>query len=130
MTKYPTFYSLLEYVEQQAWLLIVAVINEFLGCNKEGYHENLVKDMLALFQRLGINMSSKINLLDSQMSFSPENLGTLLMKQTSVFIKAFLSGGESLPGRCDITMLSNYCGFLMDEDEKHQTPRSEKILKT
>ena len=70
--------------ERQTWLLVKAVINNFLGNTKSYNYEHLVNTMLQNFQEREVNLLLKIHLLYSHLDFFLENLGAIIIAREKV----------------------------------------------
>jgi len=63
-----------EWSSKIAWVCHKAVINQFLGKNREPNYKQIVDDMLVTFQKLVCRMSLKIHFLFSHVDYFLDNL--------------------------------------------------------
>ena len=90
----PNFITSMNEIESCAWSTFVLVVKKFLGNKKADNCTQLVEDMLFHFNRLGCNMSVKVNYLHSHLNRFPEKLGDLSEEQGERFhqdIKKFFT---------------------------------------
>jgi hypothetical protein len=71
------FDRLLQGDEKSAWDSFKSVVNGYLGNRRAQNYEELVNNFLQSYQKIGCNMSLKINFLYSHLDFFPENCGAV-----------------------------------------------------
>jgi len=76
--KSENFDKLLQGEEKAAWDSFKFVVKVFLGIRSAQKYDELVKNLLQIYQNLGSNMSLKIYFLPSHMDFFPENCGVVI----------------------------------------------------
>jgi hypothetical protein len=96
-----------------AWSSFVLVVKNFLGNKKADSYTHSVEDMLFHFNRLGCNMSVKVNYLHKLLDSSPENLGDLSEEQGERFHQDIKTMEARYKGRWDAHMMADYCWNLM-----------------
>ena len=62
---------------KEAWISYKEIVEHFLGNSKSPKFENIVENLMRACKNLGCNMSLKMHLLHSHLSFFPSNLGEL-----------------------------------------------------
>ena len=68
-----------------------------------------------MFHRLDIHMSYKIHLLDSHLSFFPENLGVVTDKTGEHFHRDIKTMEKLYQGHSGKAMLADFCWFQIQE---------------
>ena len=71
------FGKLLQGDEKAAWGSFKFVVKVFLGNRRAEIYEELVNNLLQIYQKLGCNMSLNIHFLNSHLDFFPENCGAV-----------------------------------------------------
>ena len=99
----------------------------FLVNKKEANHKQLLQNLLQTYQILGCRMSLKIHILHSHFGFfSPENLSSFSDEQGERFYQDILRMEQRYKGKWDVSMMSDYCRFLIRE---YMTTHKKKSLK-
>ena len=69
------FLETLSAVEKDAWICFAAVVQGFLGNNKEDNYAELVANLVTSYGNMGCRMSMKVHMLDAHLDEFKENLG-------------------------------------------------------
>jgi len=77
--------------EKNAWLSFKRICKDFLGNHKAANYQDAVQDLLTPYKVMGCNMSLKIHFLESNLDFSPENLGEVSDKHGERFHQDILA---------------------------------------
>jgi len=75
--------------ERNAWLPFKRICKDFLGNHKVANYQDVVQYLLTSYKTVRCNMSLKIHFLESNVDFSPENLGEVCDEQAKDFTKKF-----------------------------------------
>jgi len=97
--------------ERNAWLSFKRICKDFLGNHKAVNHQDIVQDLLTLYKAMGCNMSLKIHFLESNLDFSPENLGKVSDKHGE---PRHYDCGKVVPRQVDLKYVGR---LLMDTEE-------------
>ena len=73
--KFDEFLETPSAVEKDAWLCFAAVVQGFLGNNKEDNYAELVANLVNAYGNMGCRMSMKVHMLDAHLKEFKENLG-------------------------------------------------------
>ena len=123
----PAFVLHMTVVESTAWCSYVSVVKEFLEKTNAGCYQDIVKQMLTIFQALGARMSIKIHYLFSHLGRFPENLGEVSEEQGKRFHEAIKNMEMRYQGRWDSGMISDYCwSFMRDSTQQNYKRKSYK----
>jgi hypothetical protein len=109
----PHFITSMNEIESCAWSSFVLVVQNFLGSKQADNYARLVQDMLFHFNRLGCNMSVKVNYLHSHLDRFPENVGDLSEELGERFHQDIKTMEARYQGRWDAHMIADYCWNLM-----------------
>ncbi|GBN23651.1 hypothetical protein AVEN_94470-1 [Araneus ventricosus] len=105
----PKFEKILRSKEKQVWEAFYEVSTNFLWNGKAENYKDLVKDMLALFQDFGCNMSLNIHFLDSHLNFFPDNCGQVSDEHGERFHQDIANMEQRSQGNLSTAMLADYC---------------------
>lgn len=127
----PNFKNNMNNVELSAWSSFVEVVNNFLGNHKAYNYEELVKNMLLHFEKLGANMSIKVHYLHSHLDRFAYNLGDFSEEQGERFHQDIRIMEERYQGRWDRHMMADYCWSIQRDcsDSFHKRKSNKKIFK-
>jgi hypothetical protein len=70
----PNFSINLKRVELAAWEAFRKVVSEFLGNNRAENYEEIIKNLLLAYRRLGCRMSPKVHFFDQPLGLLPTRL--------------------------------------------------------
>ena len=96
-------------LESEAWKAFVLVVKNFLGNNKASNYEELITNMLYVFENLGCKMSIKMHYLFSHIDRFFENLGAMSDEQGERFHQDIKEMETRYQGRWDAAMMADYC---------------------
>ena len=85
LMKTTQFEDVMTNVEKNAWISFKKVVKGLLGNEKSSDYDELVNNMLKIFQGLGCNMSTKVHYLHSHLDWFPENFGDVSEEQGERF---------------------------------------------
>jgi hypothetical protein len=88
-------------------------VKNFVGNKKADNYTQLAEDMLFHFNRLGCNMSVKVQYLHSYVDRFPQNLGDISEEQGERFHQHIKTMEARYQGRWDAHMMADYCWNLM-----------------
>ena len=98
----------------------LAVFANFLGNFKAPTYTELVDKLLDSFQKLGCNMSVKVNFIYSHLDCFPENLGAMSEEQGEHFHQDLKTVEKRYQGRWDENIMAYYCwGLKRNETGSH-----------
>ena len=103
------FDKLLQGDEKVAWDSFKFVVKGFLGNRRAHNYEELIKNLLQSYQKLGCNMALKIHFLYSHLDFFPENYGTVSDEHREHFHQDVSSMEKRNQAKWNCVMLANYC---------------------
>lgn len=63
--------------EAAAWKSFKEVVENFLGNHRADNYQDIVRELLQNYNKLGCNMSLKVHFLHSHLDFFPSNLGAV-----------------------------------------------------
>ena len=98
-----------------------------LGNRKNPDNENIMKDTLNNFYKLGCNMSIKLHYMHSQIDFFLENLGAVSEGQGERFHLNIMIMESKNQGRWNTNIMADYC-WILKKDEPDRN-HNKKILK-
>ena len=129
------FDKLLQGDEKAVWDSFKFVVKGFLGNRRAQNYEDLVNNLLQSYQKLGCNMSLKINFLNSHLDFSQRNVVQWMMNTENVSIKTFLQLRRDIKGNgtglCSPTTAGLWQGmFLPWNTSDRQTEKKEEEKNT
>ncbi|MGR0202217.1 hypothetical protein, partial [Klebsiella pneumoniae] len=99
-------------LEKEAWLSLKAVVEGFLGNNKDPNYRILVERLLKTFRNLGCLMSVKVHFLHSHIDYFPQSLGDYSEEQGERFHQDIKVMEQRYQGKWNTTMMADYCWNL------------------
>ena len=124
--KDPKFENLLDYDDKQVWDAVCQVCTNFLGNVRSEYYEDLVHDMLALYQKFGCRMSLKLHFLDSHLDFFPANCGKFSDEHGERFHQDMSVIEQRYQGMWSASMLADYCWMIFRDNPDVEYKRKSK----
>lgn len=116
-------------VEKRAWKSMMAVVDGFLGNNKEPNYEELVASLLKNYEKMGCRMSLKIHLLHSHLDYFPDNLGDYSDEQGERFHQEIATMERRYQGRWNENMMGDFCWFLQRDNKNYDYKRKSSFAK-
>ena len=104
-------------IEKSAWIAFKNVCHNFLGNAKSENYKDIVENMIQAYKIMGCNMSLKIHFLSSHLDFFPENLGAVSDEHGERFHQDISIIEKRYSGRCNPSMLADYCWYLIRENQ-------------
>ena len=124
------FDKLLQGDEKAAWDSFKFVVKVFLGNRRAQNYEELVNNRLQSYQKLGCNISLKIQFLHSHLDFFPENCGEVSDEHGERFHQDISSMEKRYQGKWKCALLADYCWTLAIDapnmEHKRQAKRKMK----
>jgi len=106
------FDKLLQGDEKVAWDSFKFVVKGFLGNRRAHNYEELIKNLLQSYQKLGCNMALKIHFLYSHLDFFPENYGTVSDEHREHFHQDSSSIEKRYQRKWNCAMLADYMSLF------------------
>lgn len=103
-------------LEMQAWKSFRAVVNGFLGNNKEPNYKELVSNMIKAYQKMGCRMSPKMHYLHSHIDFFHGNLGSTSEEHGERFHQDIMRMEQRYQGHWDSAMMGDYIWSIVRRD--------------
>ena len=100
---------MMTHAKTSAWLSFREAVCKFLGNEKDPNYRSIVGNMLNNFQRLGWQMSTKVNFLHSHLDFFPSTLGAVSEEQGERFHQNIKTVERRYQGQWDCSMMADYC---------------------
>jgi len=124
------FGKLLQGDEKAAWDSFKFVVKGFLGNRRAEIYEELVNNLLQIYQKLGCNMSLNIHFLHSHLEFFPENCCAVSDEYGEHFHQDISSMEKRYQGKWNCAMLPDYCWTMARAaptvEYKRQAKRKKK----
>ena len=95
--------------ERNAWLSLKRICKDFLENHKSTNFQDVVQDLLTSYKAMGCNMSLKIQFLESNLDFFPENLGEVSDEHGERFHQDTMAIEKLYQGKWTSSMLADYC---------------------
>lgn len=114
------FYKLLPPTAQEAFSNIKQVINGFLGNHRMENFKEIIHNMLMCFERMNINMSTKIHFLHQHLDFFKDNLGKISDEHGERFHQQIKHIEIRFQGKNDEHMLAEYMWESFEEEEEER----------
>jgi hypothetical protein len=89
------------------------VVTGFLGNRRAGNYKDLVEELLSSYQKLGFNMSLKIQFLSSHLDLFLENCSSVSDEHSESFHQDIAAMEGRNKGKWSPSMLADYCWTLM-----------------
>jgi hypothetical protein len=96
-------------IERNAWLSFKRICKDFLGNHKTAKYQDVFQDLLTSHKAMGCNVSLKIQFMESQMDFFPENLGEVSDEHGEEFYQDIMAMETRYQGKWTLIMLAEYC---------------------
>lgn len=106
------FVSQMKAIELKAWNDFKAVVENFLGNKRSDDADQMIKQMIKSYEKLGSRMSVKMHFLNSHLGYFPENCGDYSEEQGERFHQEICEIEKRYQGKWSVTMLSDYCWCL------------------
>ena len=110
---------------KNAWRSFTAVVENFLRNFKALKYDNLLKQLLNSYEKVGCNMSVKIHFLHSHVNNFSENLEAWWKSKEESFHQDMKTMGKRYQGRWNTNMMAGYCWYW-----KREVAGSSYSLKT
>jgi len=94
--------------EKAAWDSFKFIVKVFLGNRRAQNYEELVKNLLQSYQKLGCNMSLNIHFLHSHLDIFSENCGAVSDEHGEHFHQDVSSMEKGYQGKWNCAMLADY----------------------
>lgn len=92
----------------EAWLSFKAVVEGFLGNNRDDNYKEIVENMINKFQQMGCRMSQKMHMLHSHLNKFKENMGKFSEEQGERFHQDMKDFEKNYQGHYDANMMGDY----------------------
>ena len=119
LMKDETFETTMDQKQKEAWKAFKDVVKNFLGNKKDPDYQNIVRNMLNKYKKLGCRMSLKVHFLDSHLDYFPENLGAVSEEQGERFHQDIKEMERRYQGRWNVNMIADYCWMLKRDDPQN-----------
>ena len=121
------FLETLSAVEKDAWICFAAVVQGFLGNNKENNYAELVGNLVNSYGNMGCRMSMKVYMLDAHLDEFKENLGAYSEEHGERFHQDIKDFESRYQGQYNENMMRDYIwGLIRESDLEYR----QKIRKT
>jgi len=124
------FDKLLQDDGKAAWDRFKFLVKEFLENRTVQNYEELLKNLLQSYHKLGCNMSLKIHFLHSHLDFFAENCSAVSDEHGERFYQDISSMKKRYRGKRNCAMLASYCWTLARDaptvEYKRQAKRKKK----
>lgn len=117
LLKSEKFCKLLSPFERDAFTNIKLVINGFLGNHRAENYKELIHNMMTSFDRMEINMSTKIHFLHQHLDFFKDNLGKISDEHGERFHQQIKLIEQRFLGKNDEHMMAEYVWKAFEEEE-------------
>ena len=95
-------------VEKDAWICFAAVVQGFLGNNKEDNYAELVANLVNSYGNMGCRMSMKVHMLDAHLDEFKENLGAYSEEHGERFHQDIKDFESRYQGQYNENMMGDY----------------------
>ncbi|KAF7267762.1 hypothetical protein GWI33_019044 [Rhynchophorus ferrugineus] len=109
------FESKLNKAEKRAWVAFMKVCHNFLGNTKSDNYRQIIKELLSAYKDIRCNMLLKINFLDWQLDFFPENLGAVSDEDRKKFHQYIMQIESRYNGKWSAAMFPDFCWSIRRE---------------
>jgi hypothetical protein len=117
------FETTMKTVEREAWNAFKEVIANFFGNYKYPNYKQIVEKMLEKFIELGCALSLKVDFLNVQPDYIPENLGAVSEEQGERFNQDIQEMETRYQGRWNVNKIGDYCWLLHRDDPQAKCKR-------
>ena len=102
------FLETLSAVEKDAWICFAAVVQGFLGNNKEDNYAEFVANLVNSYGNMGCRMSMKVHMLDAHLDGFKENLGAYSEEHGERFHQDIKDFESRYQGQYNENMMGDY----------------------
>ena len=121
------FLKTLNAVKKDAWICFAAVVQKFLGNNKEDNYAELVANLVSSLGNMGYRMSMKFHMLDAHLDEFKKTLGTYSEEHGERFHQDIKNFESRYQGQYKENMIGDYIwGLIRESDLEYR----KKIRKT
>ena len=120
------FLETLSAVEKDAWICFAAVVQGFLGNNKEDNYAELVTNLVNSYGNMGCRMSMKVRMLDANLDEFKENLGAYSKEHGERFHQKIKDFESRYQGQYNENMMGDYIWGLIRESDLEYRRKSRK----
>ena len=120
------FLETLSAVEKNAWICFAAVVQGFLGNNKEDNYAELVANLVNSYGNMGCRMSMKVHMLDAHLDEFNENLGAYSEEHGERFHQDIKDFESRYQGQYNENMMGDYIWGLIRESNLEYRRKSRK----
>jgi hypothetical protein len=117
IVKDPLFEEKFNHIELSAWRSFKNVTHHFLGNKKVENYEEIIKELITHYCKMGCRMSLKIHFLHSHLKFFPQNFGAVSDEQGKRFHQDILTMKKPYQRRWDPATMGDYCWFVIRENK-------------
>jgi len=111
----------LKFIDFAEWKFFMSLVRGFLGNKKEENYLDILQSLLRNYHNLGCLMSLKIRFLHSLLSFFPEKLGAVSVRQAEQFDQGKAKMEQRYQEWSCPAVMGNYSLFLRREAETSHT---------
>ena len=122
------FISSITKIEKAAWLSFKEVILNFLGNRRSPNYKVIVSKMVENFGKMCCLINYKLHFLRNHLDSFPENCGDYSEEQRECFHQDVKVMEKRYQGRCDTSMLADYCWMLKRDCKTTGKKRKRKPL--
>ena len=120
------FLETLSAVEKDAWICFAAVVQGFLGNNKEDNYAELVANLVNSYGNMGCRMSMKVHMLNAHLDDFKENLGAYSEEHGKQFHQDIKDFESRYQGQYNENMIGDYIWGLIWESDLEYRRKSQK----
>jgi hypothetical protein len=131
IVKDPLFEEKLNHIELRTWRSFKNVTHDFLGNKKVENYEEIIKELITHYCKMGCWMSLKIHFLHSYLNFFPQNVGAISDEQEKSFHQDILTMKKPYQRRWDPAKKGDYCWFLIRANKtpyKRMSTFAKKVI--
>lgn len=128
LMKDPEFSGKLLAPEKRAWRSFVAVVQGFLGNNKEENYRELVDNLLKSYKEMGCRMSLKLHTMHSHLDFFKSNMGDYSEEHGERFHQDVMEFEKRYQGQYNERMMGDYVWGLVRETQSLHRRKSRKSV--
>jgi hypothetical protein len=131
IVKDPLFEEKFNHIELSALRSFKNVTHDFLGNKKAENYEEIIKELITYYCKMGCRMSLKIHFLHSHLNCFPQNFGAVSDEQGKRFHQDILTMEKPYQGRWDPATMGDYCWFLIRENKtpyKRMSSFAKKVI--
>lgn len=113
------FENLLNAKFQRALRALRCLVHNFFGNRKHPNYKQMVQEFITSYHEIGANMTVKLHFLHNHLDEFPDNLGHFSEQHGERFHKDIRTMETRYSGKDYSAMLSDYCWFLLRENENY-----------